>query len=65
VALASVAALAYYSRPAPAEHAPVQLEVSIPSGVVLPTREVRTNIALSPDGRHLAFIALGQGRTQI
>jgi serine/threonine protein kinase len=49
----------------PSTGTPVQLEVSLPEGTIIPSLDIRTSIALSPDGRHLAFVALRDGRSQV
>jgi eukaryotic-like serine/threonine-protein kinase len=66
VAFVAVAAVTLrHQLTAPSAGTPVQLEVSLPEGTIIPSLDIRTSIALSPDGRHLAFVALRDGRSQV
>ncbi len=52
-------------RPAAARPQAVRFLIAPPAGVLFTHDVVATNMALSPDGRHLAFVASSQGRRQI
>jgi Tol biopolymer transport system component len=43
----------------------IRFVITPPSGAVIPLGEQRTRIALSPNGRQLAFVAIAGGRIQI
>ncbi len=63
-ALLAVFALARL-RPAAARPQAVRFLVAPPAGMLFTHDVVAANIALSPDGRHLALVASSQGRRQI
>jgi len=62
VALAAVAV--GIERPA-ADVAPGQFHISLPPGSGLPPREIATTLAVSPDGRHIAFAAAQGSQTRL
>jgi serine/threonine protein kinase len=43
----------------------MRLSVPLPAGGVIVPHEIRTDLALSPDGRHVAFVVTTEGRTQL
>jgi serine/threonine protein kinase/Tol biopolymer transport system component len=43
----------------------MRLSVPLPAGAVIVPHEIRTDLALSPDGRHVAFVLTTEGRTQL
>ena len=43
----------------------MRLSVPLPAGAVIVPHEIRTDLALSPDGRHVAFVVTAEGRTQL
>jgi Tol biopolymer transport system component len=43
----------------------MRLSVPLPAGGVIVPHEIRTDLALSPDGRHIAFVLTTEGRTQL
>jgi eukaryotic-like serine/threonine-protein kinase len=49
----------------PPQAEPQRFVVAPPAGVVIPLGEQRTRVAVSPDGRHLAFSAFTEGRLQL
>jgi Tol biopolymer transport system component len=52
-------------RPAASQPQAVRFLIAPPSGVLFTHDVVATNMAISPDGHHLAFVASSQGRRQI
>jgi Tol biopolymer transport system component len=52
-------------RPAVSHPQAVRFLIAPPAGVLFTHDVVAPNMALSPDGRHLAFVASSQGRRQI
>jgi eukaryotic-like serine/threonine-protein kinase len=43
----------------------MRFSVALPAGGAIVAHEIRTDLAVSPDGRHIAFIATTEGRTQL
>ena len=54
-----------YVRGAPASAPPVRLEVTPPDGLTPAESDVGGPVAISPDGRHLAFVATGADGRQL
>ncbi len=52
-------------RPGASHPQGVRFLIAPPAGVLFTHDVVATNMAISPDGRHLAFVASSQGRRQI
>ncbi len=52
-------------RPGASHAQAVRFLIAPPAGVLFTHDVVATNMAISPDGRHLAFVASSQGRRQI
>ena len=49
----------------PSAGAQARLAISLPRGTALTPREIVTELAVSPDGRHVVFVALNDGSAQL
>jgi Tol biopolymer transport system component len=64
VAVAAIAQIGPRRLP-PSESEATRFVVAPPAGTVIPYGEQRTRIAISPDGRQLAFVAVTDGHLQL
>ncbi|MGQ0734394.1 MAG: protein kinase domain-containing protein [Acidobacteriota bacterium] len=64
-ALALLAAIAWMRLRAPVEPEPVRVSLTVPSTLTLQGGGGDRLVAMSPDGRRIAFVTVTEGRTQI
>ena len=65
IGTAVVATVIVFLGRSSADRGLMRLSVSLPLGAAIVPHEVRTDLAISPDGRRVAFVATTDGRTQL